>query len=371
MSKAFDTLNIHTLIRKLLQTKKTGTIIRLIANYIKGRKAYTTYINHTSLQRQFKTGVPQGGVLSLTLFNIYTADIPPHRSPVHVMASADDITITSTHTSTSASKNYIQPYQHKVYAWEKQSTLTLDPGKTTCTLFTPDPAEYNSNLDLKINNTALPMATNTKVLGITLYPKLAYNTHIHNISIRFQRLPPARDGTAQRKIFHLASWSQLIHPGPSSSRLITLTHYSTEPLTTGPDFNPLLLLLALAGDVHPNLGPPRYPYLVCLKNVTSQCTIHLCTRCSHWVYSICSGLRNIVDYRRANGWICTTCRMPPQPHAPSPPPSPAHTSTMSDKTFNILQWNANGIDNKQTEHVYSRRTTSKWWPFRSPISRHN
>ena len=42
MSKAFDTINIHTLIRKLLQTKIPGTIIKLIANYIKGRKAYTT-----------------------------------------------------------------------------------------------------------------------------------------------------------------------------------------------------------------------------------------------------------------------------------------------------------------------------------------
>ena len=34
----------------------------------------------------------------------------------------------------------------------------------------------------------------------------------------FQRLTPARGGTAQRKIFHLANCSQLIHPGPSSSR---------------------------------------------------------------------------------------------------------------------------------------------------------
>ena len=71
MSKAFDTINIHTLIRKLLQTNIPGTIIKFIANYIKGRKAYTTYRNHTFKQRQFKTGVPQGGVLSPTLFNIY------------------------------------------------------------------------------------------------------------------------------------------------------------------------------------------------------------------------------------------------------------------------------------------------------------
>ena len=78
------------------------------------------------------------------------------------------------------------------------------------------------------------------------------------------------DGTAQRKIFHLAKWSQLIHPGPSSSRssffiesshlyAATLTHYSTEQLTTGPDYDPLPLLLALAGDVHPNPGRQGTP----------------------------------------------------------------------------------------------------------------
>ena len=63
MSKAFDTINIHTLTRKLLQTNIPGTIIKFIANYITGRKANTTYRNYTSRHRQFKTGVPQGGGL--------------------------------------------------------------------------------------------------------------------------------------------------------------------------------------------------------------------------------------------------------------------------------------------------------------------
>ena len=90
----------------------------------------------------------------------------------------------------------------------------------------------------------------------------------------------------------------------------TLTHYSNELLTTGPVYDPLLLLLALAGDVHPNPGPSRYP---CFKNVTSQGTSYLCTRCLHWVHSICSGLRNAADYCKANGWICTACMTPPQP----------------------------------------------------------
>ena len=183
MSKAFDTINIHTLIKKLLHTNIPGTIIKFITNYIKGRKAYTTNRNHTSRQRQFITGVPQGGVLSLTLFKIYTSDLPPPSAPVQVMGYANDITITSTHKSTSAAKKCIQPYLQKVFAWTKQNNLILNPDKTTCTLFPPDPAEYKSNMDLKIHNNALDMATHPKVLGLTLDPKLTYRTHIHNISV--------------------------------------------------------------------------------------------------------------------------------------------------------------------------------------------
>ena len=93
--------------------------------------------------------------------------------------------------------------------------------------------------------------------------------------------------------------------------------------------------------MHQNPGPSRYPCSVCFKNVTIQGTSYLCTRCSHWVHSRCFGLRKAV--------ICTACMTPPRPCAPSPPHSPAHTPTMSDKSFNILQWNANGIGNKQIE----------------------
>ena len=100
MSKAFDTVNIHPLIGKLLQTCTPCTVIKFIANYIKGSKAYTTYRNN----------------------------------------------------------------------------------KTTCTLVTPDPAEYNSNLGLNTNNKAIPMALHPKVLGLTLDPKLTYNAHIQNIA---------------------------------------------------------------------------------------------------------------------------------------------------------------------------------------------
>ena len=61
----------------------------------------------------------------------------------------------------------------------------------------------------------------------------------------------------------------------------TLTHYSTEPLTTGPDYDALLLLLALAGDVHPNPEPSRYPFSdfalkTSLAKVPATCVQDVC-----------------------------------------------------------------------------------------------
>ena len=83
MNKAFDTINIYTLTRKLLQTNIPGIIIKFIANYIKGRKAYTTHRNHTSRQRQFKTGVPQGD------FHSHYLSFTPqtYHHPVHLVRS--------------------------------------------------------------------------------------------------------------------------------------------------------------------------------------------------------------------------------------------------------------------------------------------
>ena len=168
MRKALDTVNIHTLIGKQLQTSIPSTVIKFIANYIKGRKPYTTFRNHKSTQRQVKAGVPQGGVLSPTLFNTYTADIPTPTAPIKVMLYADDIIIiTSTHNRMSAARRYIQPYLHKVYDWTQHNNFIITLDKTTCTLFTPDPAQYNNNLRPNINSKALLMALHPKVLGLT------------------------------------------------------------------------------------------------------------------------------------------------------------------------------------------------------------
>ena len=113
---------------------------------------------------------------------------------------------------------------------------------------------------------------------------------------RFQRLPPARGGTAQKKIIHLANWSQLIHPGPASS--LTKFFFGVESvMRVNADS---LLIRAAATSTSGTLNDLTTDLIMANNN--------LCSRCSHWLHSSCSGLRNVADYRRANSWICTTCR---------------------------------------------------------------
>ena len=148
---------------KLDNTNIPSTILKYIANYIKGRKQYTPYNDYKSTLKNTKTGVPQGGVLSPTLFNIYTADLPTPTSPnITTVTYADDTTILSTNKNPHIAQQQVQPYLQGIHDWTKQNQLTLNTSKTTPTLFTPDPAEYNTTLHCKSTTPHYPQTKNQR-----------------------------------------------------------------------------------------------------------------------------------------------------------------------------------------------------------------
>ena len=109
------------------------------------------------------------GVLSPTLFNIYTSDIPLPAKDIQITTYADDITITASHTKHCKAQQLIQPYLHKIYDWTTtDNNLHRNTEKITTTFFTPDPTEYGTSLSFKLNNQTLPIIKHPKILGILL-----------------------------------------------------------------------------------------------------------------------------------------------------------------------------------------------------------
>ena len=182
MSKAFDTVHLHRLIDKLCATTAPPVIIKFLANYLKGRHAFVKFGETHSKMKLFKSGVPQGGVLSPILFNLYTSDLPKPPPGVHVTIYADDITITASDVDYMAAQRRIQPYLRVIEAWTQENDLQINPAKTTTTLCTPDPAEYSKTLSLEIDGTLLPTVQHPKILGLVLDPKLTFNEHVKAVT---------------------------------------------------------------------------------------------------------------------------------------------------------------------------------------------
>lgn len=90
VSKAFDKVWHTGLKYKILQLGLTGTIERLLCDFLEDRTARINIGKHAGEWFPLGTGVPQGSVLSPTLYTIYTNDCPTSISGINIQY-ADDI----------------------------------------------------------------------------------------------------------------------------------------------------------------------------------------------------------------------------------------------------------------------------------------
>ena len=144
LSRAFDTVNIGILMKIILETTLPPAIKRWFGNYLSGRQTYMTFRNINSKYRRVKQGVPQGGVLSPTLFNLYMFRLPLPPEGIKLVTYADDCTVLSSSTNIDEICSKLNNF-----------------------IFTTWTKEVKTQLDLVIGNQHIPTVTCPKILGVT------------------------------------------------------------------------------------------------------------------------------------------------------------------------------------------------------------
>lgn len=92
ISKAFDKVWHTGLKYKLTNLQLPPIITKILSSYITERTAQIRYKSLLGPKFNIKSGVPQGGILSPTLFILYTADLPPAGQNCQDIVFADDVT---------------------------------------------------------------------------------------------------------------------------------------------------------------------------------------------------------------------------------------------------------------------------------------
>lgn len=173
ISQEFDKVCHEGVLFKLRKFFPSALFL-LMKSYIKDRHFQIRQGSATSNIATISAGVPQGGVLSPILFNIYVADQPS--TPNTIVADyADDKVIVSVHNDPLIASRNLQSHLNVLSEWYTKWKIKLNNNKSIHTTFT---LRHGLCPSVTVNNLPIPSLDTVKYLGLNLDKRLTWQNHI-------------------------------------------------------------------------------------------------------------------------------------------------------------------------------------------------
>ena len=137
--------------------------------------------------RIVRTGVPQGSRLSPSLLNYYIADMPRTTPPVKKVCYADDIIVWASGPKIPLMESTINSYLRDVDIYLKENSLLISAQKSTITLFTPDTHQFQTHLDITLEDAQLPLDLSPIIQGVIMDPSLSFHKHCNYVTYRIDK----------------------------------------------------------------------------------------------------------------------------------------------------------------------------------------
>lgn len=201
LKKAFDTVSVPILVRRLENIGIRDIPLLLFKSYLQGRTQEVKIDGLHSEKANVCFGVPQGSVLGPTLFLIYINELCCLQGVGgRVFSYADDTAVVFTGDTWDAVLERTERGLRVMSEWLGDNLLTLNVQKTNYICFTPSmKSQPDSNFQIKIHNCSNPdnsactcppinKVTQTKYLGIVLDQRLSWQSHIELLMNRTRKL---------------------------------------------------------------------------------------------------------------------------------------------------------------------------------------
>ena len=183
LEKAFDKVRKESLKWKLHQCGVAGRMYKWTGQYMHNRKAKVQIEQHLSKKRTLWQGVPQGGVLSPTLFLIFIRDIL-HRVPKKIQGAiyADDLALWCCEEYITTANYRLQQALQVIEAWARTWLVKVNEKKTTFTIFSLSNQKHS--VHLKLNGQTQQQEDTPTYLGVTLDRRLTWKNQLQKNQAR-------------------------------------------------------------------------------------------------------------------------------------------------------------------------------------------
>ena len=186
ISKAFDSVWHNGLLEKVKSSEVRGNLGMFIYNFLQTRSIRVKISSTTSSSFPLHAGVPQGSVVSPTLFNIMINDLfSDLDTNISYSIYADDGAAWTVASNINEAVNRIQGVIEHVIQWSHKWGLDISDDKTKAVVFTKKRPSHIPPLTL--NGVDIEYVNEFKFLGIIFDRHLTWTPHISHIQSRCKR----------------------------------------------------------------------------------------------------------------------------------------------------------------------------------------
>ena len=174
LEKAYNKVITKTLIQKSIDANTPNQITLWVTNFLKNRTVEIE--SNTKIKMLVTNGLPQGDVISPTLFNLCTKDIHNKitNENTKLIQYADDFVIIARGKDQNELKTNLQTSLNSFINEKEELNLPINTDKTKYMIFN----NKNQNFNLNIRNTHIEITNTYKYLGTIIDNKLKFHKHI-------------------------------------------------------------------------------------------------------------------------------------------------------------------------------------------------